>query len=310
MKVAVENAGPCRKQIKVEFTAEEIQQEYDESLAVYAKHGKVKGFRPGKAPVDMIRRMYDKQILESLHEHLLAKGFSQALKEHKLQTVAEYDLQKSPLKPGEPFSFSLAVDVEPEFELPAYKGLEVEAKQVEISDDAVTQAIDRYLESMGKYEDLAGKGEDGAMGIVINKPSPVTMDLLFDAAKTATPERFCNEWVMMGGPVQVDRGFLVHTPVGSWESSLLVTDHIAMTTSRDIIAGLAKDGEVDKAVVTIGYSSWRAGQLEQELADNAWLTAPANTQILFDLPYDQRYQAAIKLLNVDLAQLSGAAGHA
>ena len=152
--------------------------------------------------------------------------------------------------------------------------------------------------------------EDGAMGVVINKPSPVTMDLLFDAAKTATPERFCNEWVMMGGPVQVDRGFLVHTPVGSWESSLLVTDHIAMTTSRDIIAGLAKDGEVDKAVVTIGYSSWRAGQLEQELADNAWLTAPANTQILFDLPYDQRYQAAIKLLNVDLAQLSGAAGHA
>jgi trigger factor len=102
----------------------------------------------------MIRRMYDKQILEGLHEHLLAKGFSQALKEHKLQAVAEYDLQKSPLKAGEAFSFSLAVDVEPEFELPAYKGLEVEAKQVEISDDAVTQAIDRYLESMGKYEDL------------------------------------------------------------------------------------------------------------------------------------------------------------
>ena len=155
MKVAVENAGPCRKQIKVEFTAEEIQKEYDESLAVYAKHGKVKGFRPGKAPMDMIRRMYDKQILEGLHEHLLAKGFSQALKEHKLQAVAEYDLQKSPLKAGEAFSFSLAVDVEPEFELPAYKGIEVDAKQVDVSDDAVTQAIDRYLESMGKYEDLA-----------------------------------------------------------------------------------------------------------------------------------------------------------
>ena len=154
MKVTVESTGPCRKQVKVEFSAEEIQQEYDDSLAVFAKHGPVKGFRPGKAPVDMIRRMYDKQILEGLHEHLLAKGFSQALKEHKLQAVAEYDLQKSPLKAGEAFSFSLAVDVEPEFELPAYKGLEVEAKQVEISDDAVTQAIDRYLESMGKYEDL------------------------------------------------------------------------------------------------------------------------------------------------------------
>ncbi|NCD23675.1 MAG: trigger factor, partial [Spartobacteria bacterium] len=122
--------------------------------AVYAQHGKVKGFRPGKAPVDLIRRTYDKQILENLHEHLLAKGFSQALKEHKLQTVAEYDLKKSPLKAGEAFSFSLAVDVEPEFELPTYKGLEVDAKQVEISDDAVTQALDRYLESMGKYEDL------------------------------------------------------------------------------------------------------------------------------------------------------------
>ncbi|MGD9611720.1 MAG: trigger factor [Kiritimatiellia bacterium] len=155
MKVTVENAGPCRKQIKVEFSAEEIQREYDESLAVFAQHGKVKGFRPGKAPLEMIRRMYDKQILEGLHEHLLAKGFSQAVREHKLEAVAEYDLQKSALKAGEPFSFSLAVDVEPEFELPAYKGLEVDAKQVEISDAAVTQALDRYLENMGKYEDLA-----------------------------------------------------------------------------------------------------------------------------------------------------------
>lgn len=155
MKVTVENAGPCRKSLKVEFSGEEIQKEYDESLAVYAQHGRVKGFRPGKAPVEMIRRMYDKQILEGLHEHLLAKGFQQALKEHKLNAVAEYDLQKSNLKAGEPFSFSLAVDVEPDFELPAYKGIEVDAKKVEISDDAVTQALDRYLENMGKYEDLA-----------------------------------------------------------------------------------------------------------------------------------------------------------
>lgn len=155
MKVTVENTGPCRKALKVEFSGEEIQQEYDESLAVYAQHGRVKGFRPGKAPAEMIRRMYDKQILEGLHEHLLAKGFQQALKEHKLQTVAEYDLQKSTLKAGELFSFSLTLDVEPEFELPAYKGVEVDAKKVDISDEAVTQAIDRYLESMGKYEDLA-----------------------------------------------------------------------------------------------------------------------------------------------------------
>ena len=153
MKVNVESTGPCRKQVKVEFTAEEIQQEYDESLAVFAKHGRVKGFRPGKAPADMIRRMYDKQIIEGLHEHLLAKGFQQALKEHKLETVAEYDLQKSNLAAGQPFSFSVTVDVAPEFELPAYKGIEVEAKKVEIDENAVTQAMDRYLEGMGKYAD-------------------------------------------------------------------------------------------------------------------------------------------------------------
>ena len=155
MKVTVENAGPCRKSLKVEFSGEEIQKEYDDSLAVFARHGRVKGFRPGKAPLEMIRRMYDKQIVEGLHEHLLAKGFQQALKEHKLNTVAEYDLKKSELKAGQPFSFSLAVDVEPDFELPTYKGIEVDAKKVEISDDAVTQALDRYLENMGKYEDLA-----------------------------------------------------------------------------------------------------------------------------------------------------------
>ena len=154
MNVAVENTGPCRKSIKVEFSAEEIQKEYDESLAVFAKHGKVKGFRPGKAPLEMIRRLYDKQILEGLHEHLLAKGFHQALKEHKLEPVAEMDLQKSTLKAGEPFSFSLTLDVAPQFEMPVYKGLEVEAKKVEITEEALTQAIDRYLENTGKYEDL------------------------------------------------------------------------------------------------------------------------------------------------------------
>lgn len=154
MHVAVEQTGPCRKLVKVEYSAEEIQKEYDESLAMFAKHGTVKGFRPGKAPLEMIRRLYDKKILESLHEHLLAKGFQQALKEHKLDPVAELDLQKSTLKAGEPFSFSLTLDVAPEFELPAYKGLAVEAKKVAIADEAVTQAIDRYRENTGKYEDL------------------------------------------------------------------------------------------------------------------------------------------------------------
>ncbi len=154
MNVVVENTGPCRKLLKVEFTAEEVQQEYDESLSVYVKHGRVKGFRPGKAPLDMVRRQYDKQILEGLHDHLLAKGYQAAMKEHGFDPIAEMGLEQAELKAGQPFSFSVTLDVEPQFELPGYKGLEVEAKKVEIGEDAITQAIDRYLENTGKYEDV------------------------------------------------------------------------------------------------------------------------------------------------------------
>ncbi len=121
---------------------------------MYAKQGTVKGFRPGKAPRDVIRRLYDKQIIEGLRDHLLAKGFQEALKKHKFEPIAELNLQQSPLKAGEAFNYSVVLDVEPEFELPVYKGLEVEAKKVEISEEALSQAIDRYLENTGKYEDL------------------------------------------------------------------------------------------------------------------------------------------------------------
>ena len=157
---------------------------------------------------------------------------------------------------------------------------------------------------------LCEHSSEGAMGVVINKPSPVTMDLVFEAAGSNTPERFQKDWVMMGGPVQIDRGFVVHTPVGSWQSSLLVTDDIAMTTSRDIIENLAKDHSVEKALITIGYSSWSKGQLERELADNAWLTVPADKDILFNTPYDERYQAVFEKLGVNPAALIGSAGHA
>lgn len=187
-------------------------------------------------------------------------------------------------------------------------------------DDNVTFSLaNQFLVAMPNMDDPFFSGSvvyicehdhNGALGVIINKPSPITMDLLFDAVKTPTPQRFQNTYVMMGGPVQVDRGFLVHTPVGAWESSLMITQDIAMTTSRDIIVGLGDPNSVDKAVVTIGYSSWQAGQLEKELAENVWLTTPADPQILFDLPYSARYRAAMQLLNIDLTYLSHVSGHA
>ena len=152
--------------------------------------------------------------------------------------------------------------------------------------------------------------ENGALGIVINKPSPVKMDWVFEAAGTPTPERFQHEWVVMGGPLQLDRGFVLHTPPGNWQSSLLVNEEVAMTTSRDILGALGQPDRVVQAVVSIGYSSWSHGQLEQELADNAWLTVPADHNILFDLPYAVRYEAAFAKLGIEPASLMEGAGHA
>ena len=173
---------------------------------------------------------------------------------------------------------------------------------------AMPSMDDPFFEGSVVY--LCEHNDEGALGVIINKPSPVTMDLVFSASESEMPERFQNEWVMMGGPVQIDRGFVVHTPVGSWQSSLLVNDDVAMTTSRDIIENLRKPGAVDKAVVSIGYSSWSKGQLERELAGNSWLTVPADTHILFDLPYAERYQAALAKLGIEQAGLMSGAGHA
>ena len=154
--------------------------------------------------------------------------------------------------------------------------------------------------------------DDGAMGVCINKPSPLTMNQFFEAINERTPLQYDETAVLLGGPMQVDRGFLIHTPVGSWESSLLVTDDIAFTTSRDIIENLAKnrDNDMNKTLATIGYSGWKKDQLEQELADNAWLVVPANQHIMFDVPVDERYQAALALLGVNAGQLVQGVGHA
>lgn len=151
--------------------------------------------------------------------------------------------------------------------------------------------------------------ESGAMGIVINKPSPVHMEVVFAAIGQNTPARFAGQYVMMGGPVQTERGFVLHTPVGNWESSLHINDELALTTSRDIIDGLAKDDEIDHALLTIGYSSWKKGQLEQEIAQNDWLVVPADQDILFHTPAEERYRAALNKLGVRLENLMRA-GHA
>ena len=157
---------------------------------------------------------------------------------------------------------------------------------------------------------LCEHSENGAMGLIINKPSPVPMDVVFAGTGKATPLRFHEQFVMMGGPIQTERGFVLHTPVGDWQNSMAVTGDIALTTSRDIIDGLQSDGQVAGAMVSIGYAGWSAGQLEQEIAQNSWLAVSADRQILFQMPPEQRYRAAFAKLGLRPEQLMEGMGYA
>ena len=157
---------------------------------------------------------------------------------------------------------------------------------------------------------LCEYSERGAMGLVVNKPSMVSMDVVFQAVNKRIPLRFHGQFVLIGGPSQPERGFVLHMPVGDWQSSLVITDTIALTTSRDVIEGLTDDKKIPQALLTIGYSSWDAGQLEKEIAQNHWLVLPANPQILFDIPPEERYVAALNQLGITPDRLTGAWGHA
>jgi putative transcriptional regulator len=116
--------------------------------------------------------------------------------------------------------------------------------------------------------------------------------------------------VLQGGPVQRDRGFVIHEPAGEWDAVLTVGDDIGVATSRDILTAVAHGDGPKRAVVALGYAGWGAGQLEHEVLQNAWLSGPADSSIIFDLPYEERYESAARLLGVDLDRLSGEAGHA
>jgi putative transcriptional regulator len=110
--------------------------------------------------------------------------------------------------------------------------------------------------------------------------------------------------------VQTDRGFVLHGPVGHWQSTLPINAEIGLTTSKDILQAVARGDGPEQIFVTLGYAGWGAGQIESELAQNAWLTVPADPNVLFSLPCEERVPAAMQLLGIDFASLSEEAGHA
>lgn len=152
---------------------------------------------------------------------------------------------------------------------------------------------------------------EGALGIVINRPLELTLGEILEHMEIQTADGgIAARPVYMGGPVQRERGFVLHHPTAKWESTLSVTDRIGLTTSRDILAAIARGDGPERALIALGYAGWGAGQLERELADNAWLNGPADDNVLFDSPNDDRWRQAAALLGVDLNLLSGDAGHA
>ncbi|OWY37949.1 hypothetical protein CEK28_14980 [Xenophilus sp. AP218F] len=158
---------------------------------------------------------------------------------------------------------------------------------------------------------LCEHGEHGAMGLIINKPSGIAMAQLFDQIDLPLEDEHTrNGQVYFGGPVQPDRGFVLHAPAGNWQSSLMITDDLALTTSKDVLAAVAAGRCPDKMLISLGYAGWSGGQLEQEISDNGWLTVPADPAIIFDLPCEARYDAAMALLGFDPALLSSDVGHA
>jgi putative transcriptional regulator len=153
-------------------------------------------------------------------------------------------------------------------------------------------------------------GPKGALGLVINRPTDLSLSSLLekiDLKLEISP--FQTNTVFFGGPVQTDRGFVLHTPLGEYSSSIKL-GKLALTTSRDVLQEVAAGKGPEKLFVTLGYAGWGAGQLENELAQNAWLNVAADTDIIFSTPPEQRYPATLKLLGIDPIMLTGAAGHA
>lgn len=151
----------------------------------------------------------------------------------------------------------------------------------------------------------------GALGIVINRQLNIRLgELLNHMNLEAHSDEVAHRPVYLGGPVQPEHGFVLHQPVDGWEATLRVSDAIGVTTSRDILAAIASGAGPQKSLVALGYAGWNAGQLEQEMVANAWLSGPADEHILFETPDEQRWEAAASLLGVDLNRLSGDAGHA
>ncbi len=158
---------------------------------------------------------------------------------------------------------------------------------------------------------LCDHGDHGAMGIVINHTLDLTVADIFEHLKIRCLDRFHQVPVMAGGPVQIDHGFVLHRGGNDdWESTMAVTDEVGLTASRDVLTAIARGEGPNEHLIALGYAGWAPGQLESELTENSWLTLPADSDIIFTTPPEERFTVAAKQLGIDMNLISAQAGHA
>lgn len=163
---------------------------------------------------------------------------------------------------------------------------------------------------------LCEHSKNGALGLVINRPTDITLKSLFEKVELSLDrDELAQQPVFFGGPVQTERGFVLHEKTGTEQGPYTSTLSIAgggleMTTSKDVLEALANGAGPRRLMVTLGYSGWSAGQLEEEIGRNGWLTVDADPKVIFDTPVEERYQRALSLLGFDPLMLSQEAGHA
>ncbi|QYR53464.1 YqgE/AlgH family protein [Lysobacter soyae] len=152
---------------------------------------------------------------------------------------------------------------------------------------------------------------NGAMALVVNRPSDMLMGELLQQIEVRTEnETLRMHHVLQGGPVHIERGFVLHAGEAAWESSVALGNGLALTTSRDILESIANGTGPEQSLIALGYASWAPGQLEQELADNSWIVVNADKQLLFEVPIEDRWRTATGRLGFDPIQMTGYSGRA
>lgn len=208
--------------------------------------------------------------------------------------------------------------------LQAHEGDEDKAEAAlrisEVIEGHASSLKNQFLVAMPGLEDdnfshtvslLCEHNDKGAIGLVINRPTDLTLTAMLDQMGVKHESTDANEHVVFwGGPVQPERGFVVHKAPGGWESCMPIANDLYITTSRDVLSAIGEGRGPKEFLITLGYAGWGAGQLENEILANSWLNTPVDAKVLFNTPARSRWQSATRLLGLDVTQLSSGAGHA